>query len=513
MNQYLASAKSKGNSILFLLVLTVVTAASAAIGAKIEDPRIKNYILKNVTQEIEKNSGLDAKVGNFEIRLPRSIVVSDLVFTERKTNTKILSAKKLTASMSLLDMVKGKVGISGLTCEKPELYVVRRRDGSTNFDDMLGRDKSEGRKMTVRLNNATLNVEDQLKRKKPLKAKIQLRKAMFKVNPRGPATFKLEGVRLGKSVFDAGGRLGFERGDTVKVSASSKNFDLGDVKKLFEDYAGKTIPGADRADVVVAFKISVGGRVGSETARVDVQSGKGTVAGKTIEKLSARCMITRNGADVSKLTVKMGGGTIFGRAKYSAKGGEKGLNADIGAEGFPMEVLSAFSGTKTPVSGTLYAKAKLNASDPKKLATWNGAVNFRAADGKIDGLLEGESLPFNVMEGDAAIEQGRTSVNRFFLTGDELDLELAGAIGADGSLDLNGRAEISKEMAREKGVKKIIGEFLPDGEKGYKFKLRIGGRLGEPEMKLSAANTMYRGIEDKFKDSGNKMEKFFKKVF
>ncbi|HOX28975.1 MAG TPA: hypothetical protein PLQ76_07480, partial [bacterium] len=91
--------------------------------------------------------------------------------------------------------------------------------------------------------------------------------------------------------------------------------------------------------------------------------------------------------------------------------------------------------------------------------------------------------------------------------------DLEGDVGLDRTLDLYGACDVEKSMVRKGFFKKLVSNILPDNDRGYHFHVRIGGSFEQPDVKVKAGRAVTDGLQDTVKDTGNKVEKFFKKVF
>jgi hypothetical protein len=129
-------------------------------------------------------------------------------------------------------------------------------------------------------------------------------------------------------------------------------------------------------------------------------------------------------------------------------------------------------------------------------------------------MIEGETMNYESIQGEFELSDGNLKLEKFALRSEQMDMDLKGNVGLErGDLNIKGRAEVAKDKVRSAGVKKIVAGLLPDGDKGYVFNMRIEGSFGEPKVKFSPMKTVYRGVEDKVKDSANSVEKFIKKIF
>ncbi|MEW6203263.1 MAG: AsmA-like C-terminal region-containing protein [bacterium] len=506
--------KTEKKKPVLIFTAVVLLAAIGAGGWFWGKPKLKSFIVENVKEEIEHNFPLRAEVSDVSFSLPRSVALKKITFISRSDGTPVLSADEISAAISLSQLLKGKVTLGSISCDKPILYFVRRADGSTNLDAFL--DKRKGKlshPLLVRLTDAKLVFKDYYKKSLPAALEFYAIEAAFKLHPSKPLRIVKASAKYGKSDFLMKGYIGTGEGEAVKLSITSEKFLASDLNLLASSVAGFKIQGVQNLNAPLSVRIKVDGARGGENITISASANEGRIGSRKISNIKVIAAGTREMFEIRSLAVRLqDGGKLAGTLSYPLVAGEP-LEANMRCENFPAEVLYGFApDLKGGVTGSLTGDLRLQ-GDIKKKDTLKGDGSFHAVSGILKGASGGEPLQYDAMEGNFQIGDGKLSVKRFLLKSAEIDLALDGTVGLDGALNLNGRAEVIKEKVRTSTLKKIVSTVIADGSKGYVFKMKISGTTAEPKIEYSPLKTIYRGLEDQVRDAGNKMERLIKKIF
>jgi hypothetical protein len=494
--------------------LVAVLVGGGAAGWFLGVPALRELIVKNIVREMERSFSVNAKIGGVGLSSARSAYIKDVALTGKEDGVPVLSAKEINATVSILSLFQGKIAINGIFCDSPNLNFVRLADGTTNLDTLLGRKKGEtAHPMTVKMIDAKLMYVDYYKKPNAKPVFIYVKEAAFRIRPGRPVGIRVDGAKYGKSVFSVNGYMGTSDGDQVRLRILSDIFRASEIKNLLISVSGVKVPEIKQFEVPLAIRIDIRGGRGSEKVFVNASASDGLIGKQKVASLRLRCSGSRERLTLDKLDIRLeGGGHISGRVRYEIAG-EKNIDMFFNSGDFPVDVVSDVVKNWNPgVTGSLDAQGRLR-GNPSKRETLEGKCSFTAKNGKIAGVMDGSPLEYDTIEGDFNVGGGSLSLQKLLLKSKEMDLSLGGRAGLDGALDFNGRAEVEKGKVRTGGMRKLISKLLPDGQKGYIFKMHVGGTFGAPKIEFSAADTLRRGVVDNVRDSGNRVEHFIKKIF
>lgn len=513
MNGEQSSGSKKSCLILFLVAAVLLGGGGAGLWF-FGVPTAKEYIIKSAVSETEKSFGVSAKIGDIGISSPTTVYINNVAFVSGDDGSPVLSAKRIEAAVSIMHLLRGKVIVKRVTCESPFLNFVRRADGSTNLDALLGRKKGRtANPITLEMNGIKLTYADYYRKPGAKPVTIYSEKAVFRVKPGKPVGIDIDGARYGKSVFEANGSVGMNEGDPVKLRVSSDNFRASELKNLLVSISWMKVPEISRFEVPLKIRIDVRGARGTEAVTISASADGGFVGSRKVERVRMKCAASREAIYLDRLDIRLrDGGSLSAKFRYRFSGGDN-MDMELRSKNFPVDALTGVVKNWNPgVTGSLSMKGRLR-GDPAKRETLEGECSFNASAGRVAGIMDGQPLEFDSIVGRFAVGGGRLQLNEFAMKGRDMDMTLEGGVGLDGTLDLSGRAEVEKGKVRTTGMRKLVSGLLPDGEKGYIFRIRIAGTFGAPKIEFNAADTLRRGVEDKVRDAGNKVEHFVKKIF
>jgi hypothetical protein len=505
--------RASGFVVLIGLIVFVILTAGGVTGWLWGRPALKNFVEGRIVKDTEEKFGVATKIGRVEFKLPRSVTISNVSFSSREDGSRILETKLIRATISLSKLIHRQVTISAIECDRPVISYLRRADGTTNMDALLankGADSSS--RLSVKLKRPRLVFEDLYKRKRPVRIEVSAKSAQLVLDPGKPVRVVVDVAKYSRSTMSAKGSIGLKEGDPVNMKVIADRLYVTDLKRLVSTL-GVALPDVRDVEAPLMARAEIKGERGRETVYLSGFANEGNIGARRISRFTVSGSVSRDDVEIDRLELRLtDSGTVVGSARYAMKGAP-GVKAEIKVISFPVD---AFNGVienwKPGITGSLTASATLE-GDPFKKETLKGTGTFSSTAGRIDGVMEGQSIDYETIDGEFDIGEERVFLKKFAMRSPQMDLDLDGFIGLDGSLDMNGRAEVAKELVRTSDLKKVVSNMLPDGEKGYVFRMRVEGDFGAPKTEFSVAKTMLNGVQDQVKDAGNKVEKFMKKIF
>ncbi len=119
--------------LLILLIGTVFFLASRYL----TEERIKAFLIP----PLEQASGLKVSLGKIKRQGFAGVVVREVAFLDPATHEKVLSADKIRLALDLWPLLHGKLVVTKLVFEHPQLSVVREKDGTLNLERYFGAQK------------------------------------------------------------------------------------------------------------------------------------------------------------------------------------------------------------------------------------------------------------------------------------------------------------------------------------------------------------------------------------
>jgi len=497
-----------------IIMVTVVVAAGAAFYFGLKPA--KDTLLENASAQIRTIYGIDTKVSDIKYVMPSAISLNNVAVTVAETGSPIMEAESIRAELAPLLLLKGGIGIKRVICEGGVFHYERAENGSSNIDRFLGRNEGGGkhRAITLALKDSRMIFVDRKINHAAEPVAIDISEAVISSRSNGSTKINVASARFGNSDFSLKGVIGKGSDGVMSLVLSSAAFNVEDLKTLISSVAGIDTSSIKNLESSLTVRIDVKGGTGKEEVIISAASSEGKIGADALESFKLKGAIRRHGIELDTIRIKLAsGGSANGFLKMPLSGnGESEIN--LKTKDFPVGIVSdVIEGWNPGITGNLTANAKVKGSfyDVKSL---KGDCDFNAVEGHIPDMIEGESMNYENIQGGFDISDGSLTLKKLALRSEQMDMDLKGSVGLErGDLNLKGRAEVAKNKVRSAGVKKIVAGLLPDGDKGYVFNMRIEGNFGAPEVKFSPMKTVYRGVEDKVKDSANSVEKFIKKIF
>jgi len=125
-------------------LLAVAAAGALWIAATFDPNAWKPTIVEHVQQRYQRTLTLD---GDIRISWFPSIgaEVGGASLSERGSSIEFAGAERVRVSLALLPLLRGRIVVEDLVLERPRATVVRRKDGSRNFDDLIDAASAEPR--------------------------------------------------------------------------------------------------------------------------------------------------------------------------------------------------------------------------------------------------------------------------------------------------------------------------------------------------------------------------------
>jgi hypothetical protein len=124
---------------LFLPVLLLLTALLLAVNL-LNSREIQESIVSQVTGRLQRK--ITFSHANITFRPTPAFTFHDLVIRERDDETTFLAADRLTFRLAIAPLLKGEIALGTVFLDEPRVTLIREKDGSFNFSDLLSRDES-----------------------------------------------------------------------------------------------------------------------------------------------------------------------------------------------------------------------------------------------------------------------------------------------------------------------------------------------------------------------------------
>lgn len=116
------------------LISIVILLIAALFSLKL--PAVQNYIKDKLVVYLEKKIKTDVELERVYIDFPNSLVLENLYLQGEDVDT-LLYAKKLDVGLDILQLIDNKADLTSIDLNTAKANVVRRKDGSFNFDYII----------------------------------------------------------------------------------------------------------------------------------------------------------------------------------------------------------------------------------------------------------------------------------------------------------------------------------------------------------------------------------------
>ncbi len=501
--------------ILIIVALAVIAAAS---GVFLGEGPVKNKAMKLVDSQLEKKMPCNYKLGGIDVGIMRGVELKNLKLAD-EAGGEFLQVKSIRLTFGLSSLLHPDMPFSGVVIENGKAVVVRNADGHINIIDILSKMKSRETEKTsiphITIKNLQTDWIDYKLSSNPKKESFVIKDASIYVGDNGE--YKLSGINIkkGESLFAIRGKWNDTVGAPVNLSLRATPIDIKDIIGLARSAAGKKALPTLKLGGQGAVEVRVFGPRGKEQFEGSVTLASGSLGGLKLRRFSVNFSPLADGRmQIQDLAIRMeNGGRLMANGDLQTSAP---FDFEVKAElrRFPIEAFVGAVRRQSPITGSMDAAFSLKGK-AKKQETIAGEGSFEIRDGLLIDTKErnGESTPYRLLAANFKVAEGFAEITEGRLDSDQIQMRMAGKVGLDHSLDLTGKCEVAKGMVRRGFFKRLASNLLPDGNFGYKFPVHIGGTFENPDVNVKTSKVLMNGVPDQIKDTGNKVEKFLKKVF
>lgn len=116
-------------------LLTIVLLLSILIFS-LQFPKVQNFIKDKLIVYLENKINTEVELEKVYVDFPNSIVIENLLLKGEDVDT-LLYTQKLDVSLNILQLLKSKADITSIDLENTRANIVRKKDGSFNFEYIL----------------------------------------------------------------------------------------------------------------------------------------------------------------------------------------------------------------------------------------------------------------------------------------------------------------------------------------------------------------------------------------
>jgi hypothetical protein len=480
---------------------------------------IKKSAMKIVDKELKDSLPCKYELGGISAGFPRGVELQNLRLFDPADGREFLSVRSLRLTLGLGSIFHPSNPFTGVVVGNAIARVSRRADGRINIIEIMekmNRKQVEGRQIPrVTLDGVRVEWSDYELGKNPPREKFNIESATILIGDKGEYALRDFRIKKGGSALTLRGKWNDTPGVEVSLRLRAEPLILKDFLTLSRSFSETRALPEINASGEGIFDFRIFGPRGREQANGELTLVKGLLGGKKFKRAGIRFSPASGGKiEISDFTVRMDAGGRLRAGGVFSSTAPWPFEIKAKSDGFPIDAVIGMIQKQPPISGALNAEisAKGNAED---VMTFSGEGSFELRGGKIYGLKGegGPPVPFRSMTARLKAENGIVGVTDGVLDSDELLLQLKGSVGLNRTLNLSGKCEVSKGMVRKGFFKKVVSTVLPDGSVGYRFPVNIRGTFDNPDVRVKSGKLAEDSVADQVRDAGNKVEKFFKKVF
>ncbi len=116
------------------LIIVIFIALTILVKTQVTPEKVRETVAPLAERHLQRTIDF----GDISVGLFSGISLADFEIREKNSDTVFIRLKKLTLSYRLWALLKGKVVIDQVELVEPEINIVRKADGSFNFDDLTG---------------------------------------------------------------------------------------------------------------------------------------------------------------------------------------------------------------------------------------------------------------------------------------------------------------------------------------------------------------------------------------
>ena len=502
----------------FLAIIIALAVVSGAAGALLGIGPLKKSAMKVVDKQLKENLPCKYKLGDIKAGFPGGVELKDLRLYDPAGGSEFLNVKSLRLTFGLGSILHPSSPFTGIVIGGATARISRGADGKINIIEIMSKMKKKDEQSNtprIILQNVTVEWADYKLGKNPPREKFNIVSASIASGDKGEYTLRNFKIKKGGSVLTLKGNWNETPGAKVSLRLRSEPFVLSDFITIARSFSEtRALPEVNASGGGV-FDFRIFGVRGSEQAEGELMLSKGLLGGKKMNRALVEFSPAADGKiEISDFDIRMdGGGRLRAGGVFSAASPWQ-FEVKATAKRFPVDAVIGIVQKQPAITGELDADifAKGNAKD---VMTVSGEGGFELRNGEISGL-KGENeppVPYRAIAAKLKAEKGIVGVAGGVFDSDELLMQLEGSIGLNRTLDLSGKCEVSKDMVRKGLFKKVVSNVLPDGSVGYRFPVSIRGTFDQPDVSVKAGKLATDSVADQVRDAGNKVEKFFKKVF
>ncbi len=123
------------------IILFILGAMFVFLKVYFSEGRLIAFIVPRVEEAIHRK----VTVGSARFAFLSGVSIDDLIIKEEDGSTDFIRIKRFNMLYDLFALLRGNISISGVLIDRPFIRIVRRADGSFNFDSLLNALKSDGK--------------------------------------------------------------------------------------------------------------------------------------------------------------------------------------------------------------------------------------------------------------------------------------------------------------------------------------------------------------------------------
>lgn len=500
-------------------VLLALAACFVAVSVGIAP--LKNVMKDRARSEVARALPCGVLLGDVRVGLLRGVELRDVKLTETTAEgerRQFFQAKRIRLSNGLFGLFRN-APFNGFEIDRATILVVRDTEGRVNVAEIL---RAMGKRADRKSSNPRITLSDMRvdwldfkSADSPSHEKFEIHSARLQSSGDGAWRVDELRARCGGTEARIWGSWNATPGRPVDLKIRLEPMLLQDMIRLARAAARPRHLPPFSLNGRSAFKGRIWGFRGGEQAEGTLRVFDGFVAGHRIRRAMLHFSPGTEGRiEFNEFSVRTDDRGLLLASGRITPGEPWTFEGEMTARRFPAEAALGAIMRRSPVTGATdgTVRFKGNASDTASIAG-NGNIEIRDGLMQKSDVANTQPIPFRLISVDFAMAGGVARFSKARIESEDLHLDLDGTIGYDRTLDLSGRCEIAKGRVRQGFFRKLVSAALPDNEKGYRFPVHIGGTLDAPEIGVRGARTAVDGVQDNIRDAGNRIEKYFKKIF